>query len=62
MISTPCIKVCVMDGVSGLCTGCHRTLDEIARWGSMNEDERLAVMRALPQRAADAAPKRDGIE
>jgi len=54
MISTPCIKVCVMDPTSGLCSGCGRTLDEIAYWGSMSEDERQAVMRVLPERLSHA--------
>ena len=39
-----------MDPQRGLCLGCARTLDEIARWGSMNEAERERVMAALPQR------------
>ena len=30
---SPCISVCRMDAVSGLCEGCFRTLDEIAAWG-----------------------------
>ena len=50
MISSPCTKVCVIDGVSGLCFGCGRTLDEIAKWGSMSEAERLAIMATLRDR------------
>lgn len=50
MASTPCIKVCAMDAASGLCTGCGRTLAEIARWGTMSEDERLSIMRTLYER------------
>jgi len=49
-IETPCIKVCVMDAASGLCAGCGRTLDEIARWGGMNEAERREIMRQLERR------------
>ena len=49
MIQTPCIKVCVMEG--GLCTGCGRTLNEIARWGSMSDAERATIMRELPSRS-----------
>lgn len=30
--------------------GCARTLDEIARWGVMREEERDGVMVALPAR------------
>jgi len=49
LIQTPCIKVCVME--AGLCTGCGRTLDEIARWGSMSDAERATIMRELPSRS-----------
>ena len=44
-----------MDPRSGLCRGCGRTLDEIARWGALSEAERLSIMAQLPQRLdADA--------
>ena len=52
MIETPCIKVCVMDPATGLSAGCARTLDEIARWGTMSEAERREIMTALPARRA----------
>ena len=39
MIS-PCNKVCVMDAEGRYCLGCARSLDEIARWGEMTDDER----------------------
>jgi len=53
MIQSPCIKVCVMDPRAGICTGCGRTLDEIARWGSMNDAERARIMSALPTRLSN---------
>jgi uncharacterized protein len=34
-----------------LCTGCGRTLNEIARWGSMSDAERATIMRELPSRS-----------
>ena len=51
-MKTPCIKVCEMDPVRGVCIGCCRTLDEIARWGAMTEAERERVLAALPSRKA----------
>ena len=57
MIETPCIKVCLLDAASGLCTGCGRSLNEIARWGTMSDAERKAVMAALPARVAKVAAK-----
>jgi predicted Fe-S protein YdhL (DUF1289 family) len=53
-METPCIKVCALDSASGLCTGCGRSLDEIARWGSMSDAERAAIMRELPGRMHEA--------
>ncbi|WEF24079.1 DUF1289 domain-containing protein [Paracoccus sp. S3-43] len=50
MIESPCIKVCVIDPASGLCTGCLRTLDEIAAWGSLPDDDRRRIMAELPAR------------
>jgi predicted Fe-S protein YdhL (DUF1289 family) len=49
-ISSPCVKLCVVDAQSGLCEGCGRTLAEIAAWGRMSEPTRLALMAALPDR------------
>lgn len=58
-IETPCTKVCTIDPRSRLCTGCGRTLDEIAGWGGLSPDERRRIMAALPARrrrhAHDAA-------
>jgi predicted Fe-S protein YdhL (DUF1289 family) len=50
VIETPCIKVCVIAPASGLCYGCGRSLDEIARWGSMSADERRRIMEGLKSR------------
>jgi len=54
MISSPCIKICTLDPASRLCTGCGRSLDEIARWGMLNETQRLDIMRGLEARMRDA--------
>lgn len=48
--SSPCVLVCVIDPVSGLCEGCLRTLQEIADWSRLSEAERLAIMAELPRR------------
>lgn len=49
-ISSPCIKVCLLDEETGLCEGCGRTRAEIATWGRMSEDERRAIMAGLEAR------------
>jgi predicted Fe-S protein YdhL (DUF1289 family) len=45
-----------MDPASGLCRGCFRTLDEIAAWGTLDDDARRAVMAELAVRRARVAP------
>ncbi len=52
MIETPCIKICTLDARQGLCLGCARTIDEIARWSTMSASERTRVMSELPARLA----------
>ena len=54
-MKTPCIKVCQMDPARGVCSGCCRTLDEIARWGGMSDAERDA--RACRAAGAARAPR-----
>ena len=39
-----------MDPTRNLCLGCRRTLDEIARWEMMNEQERERILAELPRR------------
>jgi len=58
-VASPCISVCVMDARIGLCTGCHRTLDEIAAWSVLDDDARRAVIAALPARRTAAAALAD---
>ena len=49
-METPCVNVCVIDAADGLCAGCGRTLDEIARWATMTDSERRGIMLGLPDR------------
>jgi predicted Fe-S protein YdhL (DUF1289 family) len=39
-----------MDPARGVCMGCCRTLDEIARWGAMSDAERNAILARLEER------------
>ncbi|HET7912556.1 MAG TPA: DUF1289 domain-containing protein [Pseudolabrys sp.] len=58
MIETPCVKICTLDARQGFCLGCGRTVDEIARWGSMSAAERGHIMDELPKRHAAQAAAR----
>ena len=55
-IRTPCVKVCVVDGESGLCLGCFRTLAEVAGWAGYSELKREAIMAELPTRRGRIRP------
>jgi predicted Fe-S protein YdhL (DUF1289 family) len=44
------VSICRIDADSGLCTGCQRTLDEIAEWGTMADAGRLEVWGRIVQR------------
>jgi predicted Fe-S protein YdhL (DUF1289 family) len=50
VIETPCTRVCILDPDSGLCLGCGRSLDEIARWAQMSDAERTRLMAELDRR------------
>jgi len=52
VIESPCNRICTLDPVSGLCLGCGRSLDEIARWTQMTDAERARVAAALDRRSA----------
>jgi predicted Fe-S protein YdhL (DUF1289 family) len=53
------MNICVLDAAR-TCTGCHRTLDEIARWGRMSTAEQWQVVarleRVRQQQAAARSP------
>jgi hypothetical protein len=49
-VPSPCINVCQIDPASGLCTGCRRTLDEIAVWSRLDDRAKRAVWMRLATR------------
>jgi uncharacterized protein len=59
-VESPCIKLCVVEPATGLCLGCFRSTEEIARWSAMTPEARRAVMAELPVRAERARPGRRG--
>nr|WP_298723933.1 DUF1289 domain-containing protein [uncultured Steroidobacter sp.] len=54
-VASPCIKVCVLDAQQ-VCLGCGRTLEEIAQWSRMTEEQRRQVVDRAQQRRSQAAP------
>ncbi len=51
-LPSPCISVCRMDAQSGLCEGCLRTLDEIARWSTLPDAGKREVWALIGRRVA----------
>ena len=46
-----------MNPRNGLCEGCLRTIDEIAAWSRMDDDEKRAVWILLEERRQHEAPR-----
>ena len=46
---SPCTNVCTLDA-QGLCIGCLRSGDEIARWMSMSPAEKWRLLAVLAER------------
>ena len=44
-VASPCINVCRME--NGLCAGCHRTIDEIARWANIGDEGKRLILTWL---------------
>jgi uncharacterized protein len=49
-VPSPCVSVCRMDAPTGWCSGCLRTLEEIAGWSRLDDAEKKAVWARLPAR------------
>ena len=49
-VPSPCINICRIDAGSGWCEGCLRSLDEIAAWSRMDDEDKQAVWSRLAER------------
>jgi predicted Fe-S protein YdhL (DUF1289 family) len=56
-VPSPCVSVCRMDAATDLCEGCFRTLDEIAAWGRMTEEDKREVWALIARRLPTASDK-----
>lgn len=55
VVASPCVNICRMDAQRALCTGCLRTIDEIAAWSRLDDAGRRQVLERVAQRHADTA-------
>lgn len=51
-VASPCTSVCTIDRATGLCAGCYRTLDEIAGWIDLSEEQKRMLLANLAARRA----------
>jgi predicted Fe-S protein YdhL (DUF1289 family) len=54
VVTSPCINICKME--DGLCAGCFRTIEEIARWANADDEDKRLILAAAKQRKADPDP------
>ena len=59
-VESPCVKICVVHPEARICTGCYRSLEEIAAWSRMTPEERREVMADLPGRVSQLRVRRGG--
>lgn len=61
-VQSPCINVCRMDPVTGLCDGCLRNLDEITRWAQTTDEDRRQILAWVAARKAAAVDPWNGAQ
>jgi predicted Fe-S protein YdhL (DUF1289 family) len=49
-IASPCIGVCSMDDLSGLCMGCFRTIEEIRNWWDLDDTSKQEIIAQASER------------
>ncbi|MXO52546.1 DUF1289 domain-containing protein [Erythrobacter pelagi] len=49
-IASPCINLCRLDRDNRHCTGCGRSLDEIAAWQAASDADKRAIIREAAER------------
>ena len=59
-VQSPCVRICVIHPEARLCTGCLRSMDEIAQWSKMTPERRAEIMEELPSRTGQVVKRRGG--
>lgn len=59
-VPSPCTSVCTMSAQTGLCTGCFRTIAEIAGWGQMTDSEKNVVWSRITERKNNVGTRLGG--
>lgn len=48
-VPSPCVSICAL-GEGDICVACHRSGEEISRWGRMSNAEKRAVWGLIRRR------------
>lgn len=56
-VPSPCVNVCALDQ-KGVCTGCHRTMREIAEWPAADRARKIEIRRMAELRRSVASYRR----
>jgi len=59
-VASPCVSICEMDKKTGFCSGCYRTLEEIATWSGIPNQKRWEIVQSLRDRRAEMKKSADG--
>ena len=54
-VPSPCVSICELDERQGRCQGCFRSLQEIAVWGQLDDDDKREVWRRIEARQLASA-------
>ncbi len=49
MLESPCINICELKN-DDICSGCYRSLDEIALWSGYSDQDKLRILENTEQR------------
>ncbi len=49
-VPSPCVSVCRIDPSTGWCEGCGRTIEEIAHWSVLDDEDKRAIWSDLARR------------
>ncbi len=49
MLESPCINICELNN-DDICSGCYRSLNEIALWSGYSDQDKLRILENTEQR------------
>lgn len=57
LIHSPCVNICVLTADGQHCTGCYRSLSEIASWSGYDRQRKEEVLVLCEERMTEAFEK-----